>query len=445
MQLTSNHYSPLPTHGLTCSSPARDGGNPTPTQVLDQLGRSRVGVADIGAHERVDSLDLAILNLMDRGGNSLREVLQLACPGDSLSLNQLTGIISLESTLEFTQAVFLSGNPTSPIILTGSDSVRPIRILSEAMVEVEWLTVADGYAQGQGGGGILNQGSLVMRQCAIVNNRAEAGGGIANYGNLGDVSLSLFNCTLSGNVAESFTGGAIDHRNYSFKADAQLTHCTLSNNQAEYRGGGIFTDKDSGEFSLSHTIVAGNDCEEGPDAFGVLRSSDYNLFGNSSSIQVTAQAGDLLDAQAELDPLGNYGGPSLTHRLMANSDAIDAGALVSDLLVDQRGLARLINQQVDIGSFEFDPLTRIGEAQEAVFDIQVRPQPLGTNPEIYLPIGRWRLEFMGIDGKSLGQHALHSQGGWQLMPLDPRLQNRLGWVILRITGELGQRTILVKL
>src|SRR5262249_9560100 len=55
-------------------------------------------------------------------------------------------------------------------------------------------------------------------------------------------------------------------------------------------------------------------------------------------------------------PLGNYGGPTQTIRLAANSPAIGAGdpALVPDgVTTDQRGEPRISGTGLDIGAFEY--------------------------------------------------------------------------------------------
>ena len=63
-----------------------------------------------------------------------------------------------------------------------------------------------------------------------------------------------------------------------------------------------------------------------------------------------------------LGPLQNNGGPTMTHALMEDSPAIDAGnALLAvdinnnPLTTDQRGYARTYGLSVDIGAFEWNP------------------------------------------------------------------------------------------
>ena len=62
--------------------------------------------------------------------------------------------------------------------------------------------------------------------------------------------------------------------------------------------------------------------------------------------------GDLVDPL--LDVLADNGGPTLTHALLSDSPAFNAGGPTSVDVgdVDQRGVTRVAEGQIDIGSFE---------------------------------------------------------------------------------------------
>jgi len=95
------------------------------------------------------------------------------------------------------------------------------------------------YQNGTGvGGGIFNNGTASLTNCALVGNCAElSGGGIYNGG-----ALELTNCTLAGNFTSAApdpfykpgVGGGIEN-----VGSATLTNCTLSENIALDVGGGI--------------------------------------------------------------------------------------------------------------------------------------------------------------------------------------------------------------
>src|SRR5205085_138409 len=69
-----------------------------------------------------------------------------------------------------------------------------------------------------------------------------------------------------------------------------------------------------------------------------------NLVGSSSS-----------PIDPRLLPLMANGGPTLTHALLLNSPARDAGSNSPALTTDQRGQPRIYGSAADIGAFELGP------------------------------------------------------------------------------------------
>src|SRR5262249_31236860 len=57
----------------------------------------------------------------------------------------------------------------------------------------------------------------------------------------------------------------------------------------------------------------------------------------------------------QLEPLGDYGGPTLTMRPLPSSPAVDAGDNTDAPDTDQRGFDRIVNGIIDIGSVELQP------------------------------------------------------------------------------------------
>ena len=80
--------------------------------------------------------------------------------------------------------------------------------------------------------------------------------------------------------------------------------------------------------SLTNTIVAGN--LGSPDLSGSFTSNGSNLIGNTGAATMPAAAGDQIGTSAIpidalLATLADNGGPTLTHALLSDSTAIDAG------------------------------------------------------------------------------------------------------------------------
>jgi hypothetical protein len=127
--------------------------------------------------------------------------------------------------------------------------------------------------------------------------------------------------------------------------------------------------------------VSGPNTNTSPDVAGKFTSNGYNILGSTSGatgFDTSATGHDKLDSLAQLllGPLQNNGGPTPTNALLQGSaiDAIDGGSntLISTYAslfgvipgaissaTDQRGVGfprlDVANNQVDIGSYEFDP------------------------------------------------------------------------------------------
>jgi hypothetical protein len=111
---------------------------------------------------------------------------------------------------------------------------------------------------------------------------------------------------------------------------------------------------------MRNTILAGNDAPSAVDISGRITSSlGRNLIQDPSGAS-GFHPEDLLEMDPLLGPLGNYGGPTLTHELLEGSPAIDVGDSENPPDWDQRGepYERVVgildpkNPQIDIGAFE---------------------------------------------------------------------------------------------
>ena len=87
------------------------------------------------------------------------------------------------------------------------------------------------------GGGIFNQGTLVIDDCIIAGNKADFGGGIYNGG-----MVTVRDSTISGNTANRNydrlgEGGGIYN---DYLGLVNLISGSIDHNTAVYRGGGIY-------------------------------------------------------------------------------------------------------------------------------------------------------------------------------------------------------------
>lgn len=237
------------------------------------------------------------------------------------------------------------------------------------------------------GGGTNNAGTatLTLINCEVSNNSATgAGGGMQNFSgntlNLINTTVSrntsnstltgggaiqangtinMSNVTMSGNTAQGGDGGAMYYNGQGLT----INNSTIANNTATSDTGGLFKSIATNNANIRNTIIANNTGGASPDAANVFNSLGNNLIGNVGT-STGWIASDLQNQNPLLAPLGNYGGIGMTHALLTNSPAINAGQnCVVDLscgasnppnplTTDQRGATRPTNTTVDIGAFE---------------------------------------------------------------------------------------------
>ena len=172
----------------------------------------------------------------------------------------------------------------------------------------------------QRGGGLYNfNGSATLTDVILSGNQASGEGGVYNLG-----TLILISDTLSGN-----------------SGTPRLTNVTLSGNSAEVIGG----ISSAAPISLTNTIVANS--PSGGNCSAALGGIENLSSDNTCGFGAGRDNVDIL-----LAPLGNYGGPTLTHLPIPGSPAIDYGTDIGCPSTDQRGLPRPAGLRCDVGAVE---------------------------------------------------------------------------------------------
>jgi CHAT domain-containing protein len=222
-------------------------------------------------------------------------------------------------------------------------------------ITVTNTTLSDNTATSEGGGIYNNSGTTTIANSTLSGNSTVSGGGI--YNNSGTTTID--NSTLFGNSVTLQGGGIFNNT----AATLAITNSTLSNNSATAQGGGIFNN--GGAVTVKNSIVAGNttlssDAEVSNNA--TFTSLGYNLVGQNGDVGgFPTTANDIVlngSIDTAIAPLGNYGGSTQTHALVAGSPAIDAGDNTEAPTTDQRGGQRgafgglNAGNRIDIGAFE---------------------------------------------------------------------------------------------
>ncbi len=259
----------------------------------------------------------------------------------------------------------------------GSATDRVFEIASGNTVTLKDMTIQHGKVGGVlDGGGIFNNGTLVLMNCTVSGNSAGSdGGGIRNNSTLtlenctlsgntavnhngggiyNDGTVTLTNCTISGNTAAAGAGGGI--RN---KSTLTLTNCTISGNTCKYNGGGIYNDG-SEHLYIKNTLIANNNTSDGiyadfykdsgtvtNNGYNAVESSNYDFLTGTGCYTGT-QCGDHLSNTLEENHTLNG---TETLKTTLGSVAIDAGTSGGAPTTDQRGAGR--NGTTDIGAYEY--------------------------------------------------------------------------------------------
>ncbi|MEM9352641.1 MAG: choice-of-anchor Q domain-containing protein [Planctomycetota bacterium] len=269
-----------------------------------------------------------------------------------------------------------------------------------------------GGRTGADGGAVLVRGGLHVEDSLFSENRAWNGAGVAAQDHEVTISGSTFvgnqatgsggglhffqtreeslieNSTFSGN--EALRGGGMYALSRS-AAPIVVRHSTFTENrllplaggvpESEYfDGGGVYFRNLRGEFTLDHTIVAGNFNGNGQaDDFLISSSFSQPLAEVESSLIGVIAPGTQavlnntqLGVGALLGPSQDNGGPTPTHALLPGSFAIDAGdaSLVAGVdgvpEFDQRGESfdRVSGPAIDIGAFEVQQIAQLEGQQQ---------------------------------------------------------------------------------
>ncbi|OQW99294.1 MAG: hypothetical protein BWK80_63230 [Desulfobacteraceae bacterium IS3] len=260
-------------------------------------------------------------------------------------------------------------------------------------------SITDGVEIGYGGsgGGIYSGGDVTIERSTISGNVAGNGAPAAPDGVLGNdggfgggicvknAMLAMKNSTVSGNAAGdagpswSVRGGEGGSGGGIYATKLTLQNCTITDNvagKAEVmgggagEGGGIYVV--SGQF-FQNNIIAGNSvdisAQHSDDCYGSFFSCGYNLIGDPTGCNSVEDpdgcsfirygykelvGSDANPLNPSLAPLADYGGPTQTHALIKESQAVDTGICI--FTTDQRGLPRPTDSYgwtvCDIGAYE---------------------------------------------------------------------------------------------
>lgn len=354
---------------------------------------------------------VTVTSTADAGAGSLRRALASVCAGGTVTFSDALAdetITLLSGPLTLGKNVTIDSSAAPGLALSGNNADRVFIVNAGTTATIKLLTVTNGFGF-QLAGGILNNGSLTLDHVTVTQNTMttnagdfwQGGGGIYNgdgatlhlidssvtdnqAGWSGGGVYSFFNTTttivrstISGNVSNDVGGGIRSLGNMT------ITNSTISGNRSTgWHGGAIFHTDGAMEIAsstiannigpdfapsavfigsfnaaipslkLTNTIITGNQwyaCEQHAAGTVSLTSGGNNLIQDGSC---SPTASDLINDAAQIGPLADNGGPTLTHALSVGSPAIDAANDALCPATDQRGTNRPQGTHCDIGAYE---------------------------------------------------------------------------------------------
>jgi len=190
------------------------------------------------------------------------------------------------------------------------------------------------------GGAIENDGTANITAALFNANQAQGdsdsvgcGGAICN-----ELTLTVTESTFAANTTTGSGGGIESDSGTAIT----LQDDTIYGNTADYTGSGLDLEESSSAPIVENTVIAGNAAIQGqanPDCFGCAAAT---------------QGGDLIGGTANLGPLANNGGPTLTMMPLPAGNLIGLGVPTdTEDSSDQRGLSRISSGgAIDIGAVQ---------------------------------------------------------------------------------------------
>jgi hypothetical protein len=278
---------------------------------------------------------------------------------------KVTGTIVLNSPLPLLSTEITIIGPGANLSAVDAQYDRRVfEVPSTGVVSISGLTATHGYVDFQGAG-ILNKGTLTLDSCAVSDNTTDnhsfelaLGGGISNTGR-----LTVRNSTVSGNRTFASEAQADYGAGFYNSGSLLVENSTISGNHGDFYdtyGGGIYN-APGGTARLNFTTVTANKGDGVGDGGGIGNAGSLSLHdtivaGNSPGDMHGGYTGNhnLIGGDPKVGVLQYNGGPTMTHKLLAQSPAIDAGDNTGAPDWDQRGpgYPRIVNGTVDIGSYE---------------------------------------------------------------------------------------------
>jgi hypothetical protein len=290
------------------------------------------------------------------------------------------------SALLVSSPITIQGSSSSITIArsSGAADMRLFHVTSAGDLTLNFISITGGVIRGTNatnqsdfggearGGAIYNEGTLHFVASTLYANEAIGGnGGMFGGGGTGQGgaiysdggSVTITDATISGSTVQTGTGsktpssfgGAVYLRNGTLKVyNSTITNGTASTGRGIY----ILAQNGTASADIWSSIIAQDDAPiQDRDFLPTIDAGGHlTVTGGNNLIRTQGDYEFITVSTADpmLGPLGNNGGPTMTHALLAGSPAINLGNNLQSLASDQRGssYARVVGGTADIGAFE---------------------------------------------------------------------------------------------
>jgi N-acetylneuraminic acid mutarotase len=253
-----------PTPTPTPTATATPAQSPTPTSTPTATATftpTPTPTATPTATATATGTPITVTNTNDSGPGSLRQALAIANDGDTITFAVTGTIVLTTGELMVNDSITISGPGAANLAVNANAMSRVFHIASGGTVTISGLTITNGNATKDYGGGIYSDHStLTMDNCRVSGNTADIGGGMYSNGSFSGANVTLNNSIFTGNSALQGGGMYSDGNQSANAATVTVNNSTFSDNSTSYPGGGIYNFAEMGNatVTLNNSTFSGN-------------------------------------------------------------------------------------------------------------------------------------------------------------------------------------------